>query len=154
MYQQITIVGYLGSDPEMRFTPSGQQVTNFSIATSRKYTGSDGEQVDETTWFRVSVWGNQAASCNQWLQKGDPAMVIGRLIPDQQTGSPRLFQRRDGTAGASFEVNAFNVKFLPNGGNGNNGNGQFQNTPVSSAAQPESQTRAEVTSNSDQVIPF
>lgn len=154
MYQQIIIAGYLGSDPEMRFTPSGQQVTNFSIATSRKYTGSDGQQVDETTWFRVSVWGNQAESCSQWLKKGDPAMVVGRLIPDQRTGSPRLFQRRDGTAGASFEINAFNVKFLPNGNNGNNGNVEAHDAAGNSAAQPESQAQAEVTNNIDQVIPF
>jgi len=113
MYQQITIVGYLGNDPDMRFTPSGQAVTSFSVASSRKYTNNSGQKIDETTWFRVSVWGAQAESCNQYLSKGRPVLVVGRLRPDPETGSPRVFTRQDGTTGASFEVNALNVTFLP-----------------------------------------
>lgn len=116
MYQQITIVGYLGNDPEMRFTPSGQAVTSFSVASSRKYTNNSGQKVDETTWFRISVWGGQAESCNQYLSKGRPVLVVGRLRPDPQSGGPRVFTRNDGSAGASFEVNAFTVRFLPSGG--------------------------------------
>ncbi len=113
MYQQITIVGYLGSDPEMRYTPSGQAVTNFSVASSRKYTNNSGQQVDETTWFRVSVWGAQAETCNQYLSKGRPVLVVGRLRADPQTGNPRIFTRQDGSSGASFEINASSVRFLP-----------------------------------------
>lgn len=115
MYQQLTIVGYLGSDPDMRYTPNGQAVTSFSVASSRKYTNNSGQQIDETTWFRVSVWGAQAESCNQYLAKGRPVLVVGRLRPDPQTGSPRVFTRQDGSTGASFEVNAINVTFLPGG---------------------------------------
>jgi single-strand DNA-binding protein len=116
MYQQLTIVGYLGNDPVMRFTPSGQAVTSFSLAASRKYTNNAGQQVDETTWFRISVWGAQAESCNQYLAKGRPVLVVGRLRPDPQTGGPRVFTRQDGSMGASYEVNASNVRFLPGGG--------------------------------------
>jgi single-strand DNA-binding protein len=115
MYQQITIVGYLGNDPDMRFTPNGQAVTGFSVATSRKYTNNSGQQIDETTWFRVSVWGAQAESCNQYLHKGSPVLVVGRLRPDPQTGNPRTFTRQDGSMGASFEITAQNVRFLPAG---------------------------------------
>jgi single-strand DNA-binding protein len=115
MYQQITIVGYLGRDPEMRFTPSGQAVTSFSVATSRSYTTNAGQKVDETTWFRVSVWGAQAEACNQYLSKGRPVLVVGRLRPDPQTGNPRVYARNDGTTGASYEINALQVKFLPSG---------------------------------------
>lgn len=115
MYQQITIVGYLGRDPEMRFTPSGQAVTSFSVATSRSYTNNTGQKVDETTWFRVSVWGSQAEACNQYLSKGRPVLVVGRLRPDPQTGNPRIYTRNDGTPGASYEINALQVKFLPSG---------------------------------------
>lgn len=115
MYQQITIVGYLGNDPDMRFTPNGQAVTGFSVATARKYTNNSGQQIDETTWFRVSVWGAQAESCNQYLHKGSPVLVVGRLRPDPQTGNPRTFTRQDGSMGASFEVTAQNVRFLPAG---------------------------------------
>ena len=115
MFQQITIVGYLGSDPVMRFTPSGQAVTSFSLATSRSYTNNAGQKIDETTWFRISVWGAQAESCNQYLSKGRPVLVVGQMRPDPETGGPRVFTRNDGTSGASFEVTANNVRFLPSG---------------------------------------
>lgn len=107
MYQQITIIGNLGRDPEQRFTPDGKPVTNFSVATSRKY-----KDTDETTWFRISTWDKQAEACNQYLRKGSKVFVTGRLVPDKATGSPRTFQRDDGTWGASFEVVASEVKFL------------------------------------------
>ncbi len=118
MFQQLTIVGYLGNDPVMRFTPGGQAVTSFSVATSRSYTNNAGQKVDETTWFRVSVWGAQAESCNQYLSKGRPVLVVGRLRPDPQSGGPRVYNRKDGSPGASFEINAMNVRFLPTGGDG------------------------------------
>jgi len=106
MYQKLIIIGNLGSNPEQRFTPAGDPVTTFSVATSRKY----GEK-DETTWFRVSVWGKQAESCNTYLSKGSKVLVEGRLRPDPN-GSPRTFQRKDGTWAASFEVTAESVRFL------------------------------------------
>lgn len=115
MYQQITIVGNLGNDPDMRFTPSGQAVTSFSVAANFSYTNNSGQKVDETTWFRISVWGAQAESCNQYLSKGRPVLVVGRLRPDPQTGSPRVYTKQDGTTGASFDVTASNVRFLPGG---------------------------------------
>jgi single-strand DNA-binding protein len=112
MYQTVIIVGNLGRDPEMRYTPSGQAVTNFSVATNRQYTASSGEQVKETTWFRVSTWGRQAEICNQYLRKGAKVLVEGRLVPDPATGGPRTWQRQDGTTAASFEVSAATVRFL------------------------------------------
>ena len=65
MYQKIIIVGYLGRDPEMRYTPDGTPVTNFSVATSRRWNNPDGSQGDETTWFRITAWKRQAETCNQ-----------------------------------------------------------------------------------------
>lgn len=118
MYHQIVIVGNLGRDPEMRYTPSGTPVTSFNIATNRKYTGSDGQQVKETTWFRVSVFGKQAEACAQYLKKGSACLVEGRLNPDSQSGGPRIFQRQDGSSGASFEVTANTVRFLSSRGDG------------------------------------
>lgn len=112
MYQNLIIAGNLGRDPEMRYTPSGQAVTNFNVATNRKYTTSDGNQVEETTWFRVSTWGKTAEACNQYLKKGSKVLVEGRLKPDPDTGSPRTFTRQDGTTGASFELTANQVRFL------------------------------------------
>ncbi len=112
MYHTIIIVGNVGKDPEMRFTPSGQAVTSFSVATNRQYTASNGEQVKETIWFRVSAWGKQAEICNQYLRKGSKVLIEGRLTPDKNTGGPRVWTRQDGGTGASFEVTASTVRFL------------------------------------------
>jgi single-strand DNA-binding protein len=112
MYQSTTIIGNLGRDPEMRYTPSGTPVTSMNVATSRKYTGSDGQVVKETTWFRVSVFGKQAEACAQYLKKGSLVLVEGHLTPDKTTGGPKTFTRQDGTVGASFEIFAGTVRFL------------------------------------------
>ena len=116
MYHTIIIVGNLGRDPEMRYTPGGQAVTNLNVATSHKYTSSDGTQVKETIWFRVSTWGKQAENCNQYLRKGSKVLVEGRLTADNSTGGPRIWNRQDGTPAASFEVSASAVRFLSSRG--------------------------------------
>jgi single-strand DNA-binding protein len=112
MYHTLIIVGNVGKDPEMRYTPSGQAVTSFSVASNRQYTASNGEQVKETIWFRVSAWGKQAEVCNQYLRKGSKVLIEGRLTPDKGTGGPRLWTKQDGTSAASFEVTASTVRFL------------------------------------------
>lgn len=112
MYHTIIIVGNLGRDPEMRYTPSGQAVTNLNVATNRQYTTSDGNPVKETIWFRISTWGKTAETCNQYLKKGSKVLVEGRLNPDPATGNPRVFTRQDGTSGATYEVTAQTVRFL------------------------------------------
>ena len=117
MWHTIIIAGNVGRDPEMRYTPSGQAVTSFSVATSRNYTGSNGQQVKETIWFRISAWGKLAETCSQYLKKGSKVLVEGRLVADSG-GNPRTFQRNDGTTGASFEVTANTVRFLSSKGEG------------------------------------
>jgi single-strand DNA-binding protein len=112
MYQKIIIIGNLGRDPEMRYTPSGQAVTNFSVATNRQYSASDGQQIKETVWFRVSAWGRQAETCNQFLRQGSRVLVEGRLTSDPASGGPRIWTRQDGTPAASFEISAGTVRFL------------------------------------------
>jgi single-strand DNA-binding protein len=121
MYHTIILIGNLGRDPEMRYTPSGQAVTNFSVATNRQYTGSDGQSVKETIWFRVSTWGKNAENCNQYLKRGSKVLVEGRLVPDANTGGPRIWNRQDGTPSASFEVNAQMVRFLSTRGEDDGG---------------------------------
>lgn len=118
MYHTLIIVGNVGKDPEMRYTPSGQAVTSFSVATNRQYTGSNGEQVKETVWFRVTTWGKQAEVCNQYVKKGMKVLVEGRLTPDKATGGPRVWNRNDGSPAASFEVTASTVRFLSSRGEG------------------------------------
>lgn len=112
MYHTLIIVGNVGRDPEMRYTPTGQAVTSFSVATSRQYTAGNGEQVKETIWFRVSTWGKTAEACNQYLKKGSKVLIEGRLTPDKATGGPRIWTKQDGSAGSSFEVTAQTVRFL------------------------------------------
>jgi single-strand DNA-binding protein len=112
MFQTIIIVGNVGRDPEMRYTPSGQAVTSFSVATNRQYTNNNGETVKETIWFRVSAWGKTGETCNQYLKKGSKVLVEGRLTADPATGGPRVWTSQDGSPRASFEVSAATVRFL------------------------------------------
>lgn len=112
MYHTIIIVGNVGKEPEMRYTPSGQAVTSFSVATSRHYTAGNGEQVKETIWFRISTWGKTAEVCSQYIRKGSKVLIEGRLTPDKATGGPKVWTKQDGTNGASYEVTAQTVRFL------------------------------------------
>ncbi len=112
MLQKIIIIGNLGGEPESRFTPSGQQVTSFSVATSNQYKNAGGETVKETTWFKVQTWGRLAEICKQYLNKGSKVYVEGRLAPDKTTGGPRIWTKQDGSSAASFDLNASEVKFL------------------------------------------
>lgn len=120
-YQKLTIAGNLGRDPEMRYTPSGQAVTNFSVATNRQYTNSNGERVKETVWFRVSAWGRQAETCNQYLRSGSKVLIEGRLTPDRETGGPRIWSGQDGQPRASYEMTADRVVFMDSRGDSDYG---------------------------------
>ena len=106
---KIIVIGNLGRDPEMRYLPSGRSVTNFSVASSRRYTTSAGEQREETQWFNVSAFGRLGESCNQYLAKGRQVYVEGRL-------NSRTYQDRNGETRVSLDVNATEVHFL--GGRG------------------------------------
>jgi single-strand DNA-binding protein len=76
---KVMIIGHLGRDPEMRYTPSGRPVTTFSVATTRSWTSADGDRHEETEWFNVVAWGSLAEICNQYLHKGQQVYVEGRL---------------------------------------------------------------------------
>jgi single-strand DNA-binding protein len=102
---KVTLIGNLGSDPEMRYTPEGKPVTSFRMATNRRYTTSAGESREETDWFRITVWGKQAEQCNQFLTKGRQVYVEGRL-------HARNWQGQDGQVRTSLEVTADRVLFL------------------------------------------
>jgi single-strand DNA-binding protein len=105
MYQKTIIVGYLGRDPEMRYTPSGTAVTNFSVAVTRRWTGRDGQQQEKTTWFRVNAWEKLAELCNQYLTKGQLVLVEGDV-------EARPWTSQEGEARASLDLRAWNVRFL------------------------------------------
>lgn len=106
------IVGNLGRDPEMRYTPSGQPVTDFSVAVNRQYTNNSGETVKDLVWFKITTWGKQAEICNQYLKKGSKVLVEGRLAYDRLTGGPRAWQNKSGEPVSGFELVAQTVRFL------------------------------------------
>lgn len=110
-FNKIVIVGYLGRDPEIRYTPQGTAVCNFSIATTEKRKDKAGEMQDITTWFKVVVWGKQAEVANQYLSKGRQVYVEGRLRLEE-------YIDREGNKRQSLEVNATDIQFLTPKGEG------------------------------------
>ncbi|KAA3647937.1 MAG: single-stranded DNA-binding protein [Chloroflexi bacterium] len=94
---KVMVIGHLGRDPEMRYTPSGRPVTTFSVATSRSWTTSDGDRRSETEWFNIVAWGSLAEICKQYLNKGKQVYVEGRL----QT---RRWEDEEGNKRSTVEV--------------------------------------------------
>jgi single-strand DNA-binding protein len=108
---KIMIIGNLGKEPEMRFTPSGNPVTSFSVATNRVYNTSEGERKEETEWFTVVTWNKLAENCNQFLIKGQRVYAEGRL-------HTRSWDGQDGQKHTRVEIIANNVIFLDKKGTG------------------------------------
>lgn len=104
-FNRITIVGYLGRDPELRYTPDGTPVCDFTVATTERKKDKSGEPQDVTTWFRVTVWRKQAELAGQYLTKGRQIYVEGRLVQ-------REYQDRDGNTRFSLEVTASDIQFI------------------------------------------
>lgn len=107
---KLELIGHVGRDPEMRYTPSGQAVTSFSVAHTEQFT-SNGETKKKTIWMRVSAWGKLAETCNTYVKKGMLVRVEGKLTGDEN-GNPRIYTKQDGSAASSFEMTAFSVMFL------------------------------------------
>ncbi|HRK61288.1 MAG TPA: single-stranded DNA-binding protein [Candidatus Omnitrophota bacterium] len=113
---KVFLMGNLTRDPELRYLPSGQPVTSFSIAMNRVYNSQTGEKKEEVSYVRVVVWARLAEICNEYLKKGSPVFVEGRL-------QSRSWEAQDGTKRSSIEVVAQNVQFLPRGGQGRGAEG-------------------------------
>lgn len=111
MFQKLIFAGNLGGDPTMRILENGTEFCNFSVADTRKYKTQTGEDKSETTWFKVVVYGKQAAACNEYLKKGSSVIVEGRLIPDEN-GGPKVWKDKQEQSRASFDVRADSVRFL------------------------------------------
>ena len=109
MYQKLILIGNIGTDAELRYTPEGLPVSTFTLATSKILSKTK----DETCWFRVTLFGKRAEVLNNYLLKGASVMVEGRLKPGEG-GNPRVYQRKDGTWSASFDVTASDVEFVGN----------------------------------------
>ena len=106
MWQQITLAGNLGGDPEMRYTQDGTPVTSFSVATNRRWSAQDGTTQERTVWFRISAWRRLAETCNEYLTKGQRVLVVGEVE------EPGTWTDQEGNARASLEVQARVVRFL------------------------------------------
>ena len=133
MYQQITLVGNLGNDPEMQQAPNGDHVTSFNVTTRKSWTGPDGQRHEKTVRFRVSAWQRLAETCNQYLAKGGRVMVVG-VVEEPYVGTDDSGNER-----ATLNVRAWSVQFLDPRAEGNvmsegqaaYGNGQHAPGPES-----------------------
>ena len=137
-FNKIIIVGNLGRDPELRYTPQGTPVCSFTVATNERRKDKAGEMQDSTTWFRVTLWGRQAETASQYLTKGRPVYIEGRLRVEE-------WQDRDGKQRHTLEVHATDMQFI-GGGRGEESGGP-QTRAAASAEQPEAEL-------SDDDIPF
>ena len=138
MYQQITLIGNLGGDPEMRYTPSGVPVTSFSMAVTRNWTGQDGQRQEKTIWFRITAWRKLAETASQYLTKGSKVLVVGTLE------EPRAYTDREGNLRAALEVTADTIRFLSTRGE----SAAAATTPMPAGA------GADAPAMSDEDIPF
>lgn len=107
-FNKIIVIGNLGRDPEMRYTPQGTAVCSFSVASNERRKDRQGLQQDVTTWFRVTVWGKQAETASKYLSKGRSVYVEGRLHAGEWTD-------KDGKPRYTLEINATDVRFLDSG---------------------------------------
>jgi len=124
-----SLMGNLGSDPEMRYTPSGRAVTNFRLAVNRRWRDAEGQLQEKVEWFRVICWGRLAEVANQYCQRGSPIYVEGRL-------ETRSFEGADGQVRYLTELVAQDLILLPRG----NGNG----TPTEETEEVEEEELAEL----------
>lgn len=107
-FNKVILVGNLGRDPELRYTPQGTAVCSFSMATNERRKDKAGEMQDQTTWFRVTLWGRQAETASQYLTKGRPVYIEGRLRVEEWTD-------RDGKPRHTLEVTATDMQFIGGG---------------------------------------
>lgn len=142
-FNKITIVGNLGKDPELRYTPQGNAVCNISVATNEKRRDKTGDMQDVTTWFRITLWGKQAENASKYLTKGSPVYVEGRLKVEE-------WSDRDGKTRYTLDVQATDMQFL-----GNSRGDEFSGTQSNDFAdEPISNSGGSFSQPSDDDIPF
>jgi len=136
-FNRIILVGNLGRDPELRYTTQGTAVCSFTMATNERRKDKSGEFQDIVTWFRVSLWGRQAETASQYLTKGRPVYIEGRLRVDEYTD-------RDGKSRYSLEVHGTDMQFIGSRGDDSQSAGHR-------AAQPDAPAERE---SVDDDVPF
>lgn len=147
-FNKIIIVGNLGRDPELRYTPQGTAVCSFSVATNEKKRDKSGETADITTWFRVTLWGKQAETASKYLTKGNPIYIEGRLRVEEWTD-------RDGNNRQSLEVQATDMQFLSGGrGDDTDQSSSYSERDYSDRDEEKSSPAPNVSAATDDDIPF
>lgn len=143
---KVILVGNLGSDPEVRSTPSGQRVANFRLATSRSWTGQDGQRQEKTEWHSIVVWGKQADIAERYLQKGKQIYLEGRL-------ETRSWQDKEGQTRYKTEVICENFQMLGRAGdrNGEPGNDYPRDR---GAGAPSEESVSQAGGGADDDLPF
>ncbi len=125
-FNKIILVGNLGKDPELRYTPQGTAVCSFSMATNEKRRDKSGEFQNVATWFKVTLWGNQAETAAKWLVKGTPVYIEGKLRTEEWTD-------RDGNNRQTLEVNGSDMQFIgsrdDNAGGGRGSGSDYSGPP-------------------------
>jgi len=124
MFQQIMLLGNLGNDPEMRYTPSGVPVATFNLAVNRVFNNAEGQRQEKTTWFRITAWRRDAELVSQYLTKGRQVLIIGELE------DARPWTDREGNARASLEVTARTIRFVGGRGDSAGSSEDFSQAPV------------------------
>ncbi|MDG5816284.1 single-stranded DNA-binding protein [Chitinispirillales bacterium ANBcel5] len=144
------LIGNLGRDPELKYTPSGQPVASFPLATSERWTDKSGQRQDRTEWHNIVVWGRQAEFVNQYLKKGRSCYIEGKI-------STRSWDDRDGNKKYRTEIVALSVEFLnsPSGSSGSaqSGSNQSQNFQNSSPS-PQYEPQVNEQFSADEDLPF
>ena len=150
-YNKITIIGNLGRDPELRYTPQGDAVCDFSVAVNDRKRDKAGEWQDVTTWFKVTLWGKKAESASKYLTKGRKAYVEGRLQMEEWTD-------RDGNTRHTLAIQGSEVQFLD--GRGESGDSEssaensYSSTASSNSASTDNFSQETKSTATDDDIPF
>lgn len=146
-FNKVIIVGNLGRDPELRYTPQGTAVCNFSVATTEKRRDKSGDFQDVTTWFRITLWEKKAEVAAKYLQKGKPVYIEGRLKIDEWTD-------RDGNNRYTLDVTATDMQFI--GSASERDSSYSQDEPDMETAEPPSSAASAAAggSTADDDIPF
>ena len=142
---KIILIGHVGQDAELRYTPNGDSVASFSLAVSNRYTNRDGQQIDDTEWFRINAWGSRAEFVGNYIKKGMNIYAEGRL-------KSNLYQDNAGETKVSLDVNAFEIQIVqdPDPERQNNPMPQPQSNPMPQPQNnPQPQSPESEPSNSD-----
>ena len=160
MYEQITLVGNLGNDPENKELENGNEVTNFRMATSNSYTNRDDEKVTKTKWWRVAVWGRNAKNCYRYLSKGKRVLVVGKVDSDYYE---KENEQGELVVYTTMEITADKVIFLSgkededdedgserrSGDSNNSGNGKKRRVSAKSSSSSNSSPKAKRSRDSE-----